>query len=394
MAIIFIPGIKGSKLINVYPTDFEVRWSLEDMVVGDIFENPIDFELKKGIYDKEDFMLFKEWELINYAYEKMIRHIRKEVDPHLYTFPYDWRKPLELGAKRLVEFIDYIKGKLNKDNQEPRINFITHSMGGLLLRSALELRGPGAFDDIDRIAFIAPPFRGSCDIPLNLIAGEKNGWFSDEEAFRKLARSFPAVYQLIPSFENAAVSSTSGNNLDLFDVNNWQENVANSNDFHPDLLINAEKFIRNASAQHGGQSNAPMASDNKLRANANKILILLGVGHKTVKQIPVIQNNQNNRNWFDFNNSLTDTYGDGRVLLKSAAIRGISLAAYKGTNEHGTVCRDHIIIKSVEVWLKRNKLYKMTPRTPRNSVNRPGKNFFDVWDGNASKASFNKHIVG
>jgi len=36
MAIILVPGIKGTELVDTYPLDWPTRWSLEDMVVGDI----------------------------------------------------------------------------------------------------------------------------------------------------------------------------------------------------------------------------------------------------------------------------------------------------------------------------------------------------------------------
>jgi len=218
MAIIFVPGIKGTKLVDTYPTDFKVRWSLEDMVVGNIFEDTLDFELKEGLYDVDDTHLFREWELINHAYERIIERLRKWITPQLYTFPYDWRKPIEWNAKRLNAFIEHVKGKLKASGRDSTVSFFTHSMGGLVLRSALGLRKPKPFEGIGRIAFIAPPFRGSCGIPKVLIAGEKNGWFSDEEDFRKLARSFPSVYQMIPSFENAAVTVKDGKQLNLFHV--------------------------------------------------------------------------------------------------------------------------------------------------------------------------------
>ena len=104
MAIIFVPGIKGTKLVDTYPTDFKVRWSLEDMLVGNIFEDTLDFELKEGLYDVEDTHLFREWELINYAYERMVERLRKWITSRLYTFPYDWRKPIDFNAKRLNAF--------------------------------------------------------------------------------------------------------------------------------------------------------------------------------------------------------------------------------------------------------------------------------------------------
>lgn len=43
--IIFVPEIKGSKLADVYPTDFDGRWRPEDFVVGTIFEDPLDCDL-------------------------------------------------------------------------------------------------------------------------------------------------------------------------------------------------------------------------------------------------------------------------------------------------------------------------------------------------------------
>ena len=142
MAIIFVPGIKGSKLVDTYPTDFKVRWSLEDLVVGNIFEDTLDFELKEGLYDVDDTHLFREWELINYAYERIVERLRKWVTPQLYTFPYDWRKPIDFNAKRLNAFIEHVQGKLKANGKEPTVSFFTHSMGGLVLRSALGLRKP------------------------------------------------------------------------------------------------------------------------------------------------------------------------------------------------------------------------------------------------------------
>ena len=181
---------------------------------------------------------------MNYAYERIIERLRRWLKSPLYTFPYDWRKPIEFNAKRLNAFIAHVKGKLKAKGQEPTVSFFTHSMGGLVLRSALGLGRPNPFKGIGRIAFIAPPFRGSCAIPEVLIAGEKNGWFSDEEDFRKLARSFPSVYQMIPSFDHAAVRVKDGSDLDLFNIRNWQHNVAKGKEFKQKFLVNAEVFLK------------------------------------------------------------------------------------------------------------------------------------------------------
>lgn len=88
-----------------------------------------------------------------------------------------------------------------------------------MLRSALGLCDTDPLEHVSRIVFIAPPFRGSCAIPEVLMKGQKNGWLSDEKNFRKLARGFPSVYQLIPSYDGAAVDEDEAT-LDLFDVDN------------------------------------------------------------------------------------------------------------------------------------------------------------------------------
>ena len=386
MPIIFIPGIKGSELVDTYPIDFKVRWSLEDMVVGNVFEDEEDFLLKDGLYDKE-VHLFREWQPIKYAYGRLVKRLR-ERDPHCYVFTYDWRRELEHSAIRLAEFIQHISGRhAKKTGVMPEIGFVTHSMGGLVLRSALgRILSLEPTPRVGRIVFIAPPFRGATDIPKTLIAGEKNGWFSDEEVYRKLARSFPSVYQLVPSFENALVSMETGKSLDPFDIVNWQKNVTErGKGIQHSFLKNGEAFVRGNLAQLGGSSRAPMLDEKTfVERHGEKTLILLGTGHKTTWQIPVIQQNRRNPNWFDFANAERDTDGDSRVHLKSAAIAGVTLAAFDTQADHGKVCRNENILRAVERWINSGKVLKMKPRTSQNSLKRPGKTYFSNWNGSVS----------
>ncbi len=392
MAIVLVPGIKGSKLADTYPPHFDVRWSLEDLVVGDLFEDPLDFELRDGLYDARDEHLFREWELMNVSYKPMIHRLRQWVDKRLYLFPYDWRLPVEHNAKKLNDFVDHLQGKLAHYGDE-KISFVAHSMGGLLLRSALGLRRPRPFDGIGRIVFIAPPFRGSCESARVLIAGEKQGWLGNSEDFRKLARGFQSVYQLLPSYRAALINEATGKALDAFDVRCWQANVVKAGTFRADFLANAEAFVRAGRALHGGNSVAPMLSERALRGHAPEVLVLMSVGHETLSQVPVDCENAANPNWFDFTGARSDRYGDGRVHLKSAAIRGITLAAYVGTKMHGMACRDETIINSTSMWLQKGRLIRMRPRTARDRVRRQKRrrDYFTPWDGRAG--SLANHVV-
>ncbi|MFQ5409806.1 MAG: hypothetical protein ACE5FI_15460, partial [Anaerolineales bacterium] len=110
MPIILVPGIKASKLIDTYPTGYEVRWSAEDIAFGDLFESPLDFELLEGRYDSGRH-LFREYEVIAYPYGRLIHFLRREVDPQTYVFTYDWRKRIEDSAHKLNELIEEVLGK-------------------------------------------------------------------------------------------------------------------------------------------------------------------------------------------------------------------------------------------------------------------------------------------
>ncbi|HKJ95521.1 MAG TPA: hypothetical protein VKA32_07825, partial [Gammaproteobacteria bacterium] len=159
MAIVFLPGIKGSELVDSYPLDWPRRWSLEDMTVGDIIENSLDFALVDGRYDAADGHWMRPTRMIHYAYGAIINKLRAWQQPEpVYTFSYDWRKPLELSAARLVQAMDELAGREKAVGRSPELKFVTHSMGGLVLRSALALRNRrDPFDGIGRCVFIAPP---------------------------------------------------------------------------------------------------------------------------------------------------------------------------------------------------------------------------------------------
>lgn len=392
MAIIFIPGIKGSELVDTYPLDWPRRWSLEDMVVGDIVEDPLDFQLDEGRYDAADGHRMQAGRLIHYAYGKMVTKLRAWQTPHpLYTFSYDWRKPLELTAAALVRAMDDISGREQAAGRTPELKFVAHSMGGLLLRSALGLRNArDPFAGIGRVVFIAPPFLGSISAPQALVTGEKDGWFGSDEDYRRIARSFPPVYQMTPSWLGAAVDEN-GAALDLFDVTHWQANVRASNEFQPEFLLNAEAFVRGRKARYGGESAAPMLADATMQQAVDKVLVLCGTGIATEHTLPVHAHNKRNPYWFDFANAATDKLGDGRVPMRSAAVKGLTLAAFADSGAHALLCRNERVTNLTSLWLEGHKALKMTRRAPHHSVNRPGRSYFEVWNGDP--ANFEAHIA-
>ncbi|KGI78470.1 lipase/acyltransferase domain-containing protein [Oleiagrimonas soli] len=392
MAILFLPGIKGSELVDTYPLDWPRRWSLEDMVIGDIIENPLDFALTEGRYDAHDGHWMRPSRLIHYAYGSIIDKLRAWQKPEpVYALSYDWRKPLELSAANLVRAMHEIAGREQAAGRSPELKFVTHSLGGLLLRSALALRNArDPFDGIGRVVFIAPPFRGAIGAPYALVVGEKDGWFGTDEDYRRIARTFPSVYQMTPSWAQAAVDEN-GRDVDLFDPANWQANVRDNSEFQPSFLRDAEAFIRGRRARQNGRSTAPMLSDAALARAADKVLVLCGAGLPTHHTLPVQTQNTRNPNWFDFAHAVADRHGDGRVHVLSAAIKGVTLAAFGDAGEHALLCRNERVTNLTSLWLEGKRALRMTRRGPQHSVDRAGRSYFEPWDGTPS--SFDAHIA-
>lgn len=392
MAIVFIPGIKGSRLIDTYPFDWPTRWSLEDMVVGNIIEDPLDMALAEGRYDARDGHWMRPGHAIGLPYRRLVAKLRTWQAPQpLYVHTYDWRKPLETSARRLVRVLDEIQGRERAAGRSPELSFVTHSMGGLLLRSALGLRDRRQpFRDVHRVVFIAPPFRGAIGAPYALVVGERDGLFSSDEDQRRLARTFPSVYQMTPSWAGAAVDSDS-RPLDLFDPANWQANVRDGSGFRAAFLREAEAFVRGNSRHRETRSEAPLLSDRMLAAHAERVLVLCGAGHATHDQLPVQTANARNPNWFDFAGARTTAHGDGTVPMISAAVKGVTLAAFDGVAEHALLCREERVANLVSMWLEGHKALKMTRRRPQHSVKRSRREWFQPWDGMAD--SLASHIA-
>ncbi|MDA2920800.1 hypothetical protein MYX76_15140 [Desulfobacterota bacterium AH_259_B03_O07] len=160
-----------------------------------------------------------------------------------FQFSYDWRLDNVENAKRLHNFIQeksaYIKEEFKKrfgiEDHEVKFDIIAHSMGGLVTRYYLrygpkdlpedgsepELTWEGA-KYVDKAIFIGTPNAGSLNALKQLINGKDIGPFLPTYEASILG-TMPSVYQLLPRMRHKAVLDQSGNPIDVFDPQIWEE---------------------------------------------------------------------------------------------------------------------------------------------------------------------------
>jgi len=306
---ILIPGITGTKLVNANTSNFDVIYS----GIQKFFESIYDLELKEDPnYDKSKRAIIERADIEGLAYKESINIIHRKTSSMVYIFGYDWRKSNEYNGRKLDEFVNYLSGKL----KEEKFNFLTHSMGGIVFQCYLNFLN-NDFSVIDKAILTVPPFKGSIEALKALIVGEGGSnfpLFNSNDEFRKIARSFPSIYELLPTYEHAVDFEGNTHLFDLYNPEHWQSNIAAK----PLFLKRLEALkVFNANARYDLSSLPDGAKD--------KFLIIIGDGERTSTKVIIKEHDLQNRvdNFFDFD--LTQPKdSDGTVPLQSSSF-------YKGS---------------------------------------------------------------
>ena len=305
--VILIPGLQGTKLADINRRDFKTKWS----GFRALFDNLYDLFLRPdGITDASGHIVIEREDVEDLAYKDVINMLKHEDYP-LYIFGYDWRKSCVENATKLADFIKVTQKKC-ETNGLPKVSFITHSNGAMVLSAYLKsFADPASIDSVvDRIIFTAPPFLGSVEAIFNLVIG-KSRLFNSSDDFRKLARTLPAIYELCPVYTGSAKRSDN-KKFALTNLAHWQANLHANTMMKSRLkdlstLRDANQFIFDLDALSAA-----------LKAN---ILVIAGTGEDSQYHFE-IDNNDNNLFTFP-KDPLDDPRkpnggGDGTVHLASA----------------------------------------------------------------------------
>ncbi|WP_051450935.1 lipase/acyltransferase domain-containing protein [Actinospica robiniae] len=218
-AVVLLPGIMGSVLRDAY-TD-EKLWGLSGRALADAWTTGRVFERlkvtddeRKGLAGRvaatEPLTLPVGGPLFNgiEPYD-LLRKAAVEVTlpGAVLDFPYDWRLSVAHNADLLVEAAhthlrDWRRSCADRPElvglDPPRLVFVAHSMGGLIVSDALHTDTRLAADTRSVIT-LGTPFAGSV-LAAAMLAGEHKVAALPTQRLRTLAVSAPGVYDLLPIY--------------------------------------------------------------------------------------------------------------------------------------------------------------------------------------------------
>jgi hypothetical protein len=375
--LLFVPGVMGSLLFSetmggVWWIDVRTRRHIDDLRLsadGQRDANP-DHRVAPFTVDT--------------TYEAFLAAVIAREDFGHALFPYDWRRPLTSSAPALRDKV----AELYKTNGGVKVNLVTHSMGGLVVRAALAAHGDELWPMLGRIVFIGTPHYGSPAVAGYL----KNhlwgfdmmavlGRYLSPNTFRSLwgvISLLPAPRGIYPGTRDGSKASgaSDGNdeyahpcaNFDMYDAGAWgleEDTGVNPLGLDSQERERLQKVLDGAKEFHRTLYEAHTRLDQSLR---DRMAVIAGVGYKTLFRLAF---HDRLFAWRSTEKVMSrvpgdpNREGDGRAPLASAALENVGETRYvKGV--HGGLPMIPDVYEDVFRWLKGERL--QLPVTPQGAL--------------------------
>jgi hypothetical protein len=366
--LVFVPGVMGSYLKSkhlggVWWFDVRSRSHLNDIGLAPDGSSPADVA-----HDVEPCA-------VDPSYEPFLAAVLARDDFGHTTFAYDWRKPLAASAAALRDLVV----RVHTENGGARVNLVAHSMGGLMVRTALMAHGNELWPRLNRIVFVATPHYGA-----TAIAGYLKNHFWGYDVLALLGRYLKpntfrtlwGVLSLLPAPAGIYPGTRPKQAQD------WEDEGGAGNYAHP--CANFE-FYRAEAWQLGLSSVETTRLQQALDATAafhmalhdwhtnlaqsyrDRMLMIAGVGYQTLFRLAFTT-----KFWgyWKQTKKVTDRVasnwhreGDGRVPLASAHLENVLTRYVKGI--HGDLPNVPAVYRDVFHWLNDEPLE--LPETPQGA---------------------------
>jgi pimeloyl-ACP methyl ester carboxylesterase len=231
--VIVVPGITATYLKDQYPLPPELVWSVLTKEYERTTLHPDDLR-----YESKEPARVVPDQVFEVAYKELIAELRynlaakPEQPVPVFPFGYDWRQPLDQTERQLEAFIDEVidRTKLlrhyhaDKFGDDPRVNLVGHSMGGLIIAGYIKRRGKQ--HRVCKIATLASPYRGSFEAVIKVATGTADlGGGDSNSREREAARLTPALYHLLPTMAGGLAIDDTSLGTSLFEPSLWQPSV-------------------------------------------------------------------------------------------------------------------------------------------------------------------------
>ena len=347
-AIIFLPGIKGTTLVNTNRADYDTIWSAIQSQYEDLNLLELSFDEDDMGYDSWPHSLIKPGQIEGIVYSEFLRDIKTEKP--IYLFNYDWRQNSVVNAKRLQNFMTmlYKKSKASKRFEKPlkRFDLVAHSHGANVLRQLTAIEG---FRRIGKIVLAAPPLLGSLDAVDAVLTGE--GVFPGVRArVRKLIRTFPGALELLPTYGAGLFDDQTL--VDFFNLHHWQGNISDKNNSHAAVFAETLRIAQ--------QMQRKLHDWSTLRKPLrDRILIIVRDGYSTAQSVKVHKTISGEPdNYVDLEHMHFSSHGDGTVPHISSCHWADKILTLVATDSwryrdygHGFILKDERIQKMVRRFL-------------------------------------------
>jgi pimeloyl-ACP methyl ester carboxylesterase len=361
--VLFLPGVMGSLLQSttkggIWWVDVRTRKHIDDLRLSPDGKSDADPDNQIAPCTSDP------------SYEAFLTAVLARDDFCHSVFPYDWRKSLRLSADRLRDMVL----ETHRANGGDAVHLVAHSMGGLLVRTALMLHGAELWPRLGRIVFIGTPQYGSPAIAGYL---KNHLWGFDLMAVlglylsRETFRSMRGVLGMLPApqdvYPNAGCEVGESDdwfahpcaNFNFYRTEDWKL------DLSPEQNAALQKILDEAAQFHRDLHAAHQALSPEYR---QRMLIIAGVGYRTLfrleyrsrllglweSMLKVTDRVPNN----------PDREGDGRVPLRAAMLDGVEVRYVKGV--HGALPNIPEVWQDVFLWLKDQPL--KLPSTARGAL--------------------------
>jgi pimeloyl-ACP methyl ester carboxylesterase len=234
--VILVPGITATYLRDEYQLPPDRVWGVLQHEYARVALHPDDprFEAVEPARVRAD-------SIFEVPYKEIIQELRFNLCPSedqpvpVFPFAYDWRLPLDFIEKQFSDFVDEVidRTKLIRYYaaegyaEDPKVNLIGHSMGGLIITGYLDRKGKST--PISKVVTLGTPFHGSFEAVIKIATGTANlGSDTPHSRERETARLTSSLYHLLPAIKDALEVDDPNLPMSLFNPALWQLSVVAS----------------------------------------------------------------------------------------------------------------------------------------------------------------------